>query len=387
MKVIGMVVAVLGLALAGPAAAADRRGTVIAVEPLGTMERPALQRIAAEFPGDIAVRQGARLFRLRYWTVLKGVPAQASGLVAIPLVTPAKGVVIYLHGTNATRALAPSQPDRVDGNEESAVFAGNGYIVALPDYLGLGASRIPHPYMILQPQVDASIDLLRAVRTAFPAPGSRNLFMMGFSQGGQVVSGLHRAIERQPLAGYHLKGTIGIAGPYDLRRASLPKAIENRCRQCVGYLAWAVYAYARYYRHPLRTALNTDYAAAVPRLFDGSKSAAEIGAALPEDPSAVFQPEFLAAMRGGGDNWFTRALARNESWAWVPRAPFRLYFGEDDRDVPPSASRALFDHARARGGNVSLHPLAGADHQDSASRSYAPALAWFDALGDAARRQ
>ncbi|RYG38454.1 hypothetical protein EON81_03635 [bacterium] len=373
-------------AAAGPAAGSgpSRRGTLIRVEPLGTMGQARLQGIAAEFPGNIPVRNGARLFRITYWTVLKGVPTRASGLLATPLAaSPPKGVVLYLHGTNATRALAPSQPDRVDGNEETAVFAGNGYVVVLPDYIGLGVSKAPHPYLIVRPQVDASVDLLRAVRRAVPKLGVRwspSLFMMGFSQGGQVVAGVHRALERHPLPGYRLKGSVGIAGPYDLRRASLPKAIESQCRQCVGYLTWAAYAYATYYRRPLGQVLKPAYAGIVPKLFDGSKLATEIGSALPDDPKVMFQPEFLAAMRSGGDNWFTRALAQNETYAWAPVAPFRLNFGDRDVDVSPSASRSFFDYAKEHRGNVSLHPLTNADHQASASMSYAPTLKWFDEL-------
>lgn len=361
-----------------------RRGTLIDVAPLGTMDRARLQAIAAEFPGKIAVRDGARLFRVTYWTVLKGAPVRASGLVSIPLGgAPAKGVVVYLHGTNATRALAPSQPDRVDGNEETAVFAGNGYVTALPDYIGQGLSTVPHPYLIVQPQVDASVDLLSAVRTVVArlrVKASPDLFMMGFSQGGQVVAGVHRRLERNPLPGYRLRASVGIAGPYDLRGTSLPKAIENECRQCVGYLTWAVYAYAGYYGHPLAEAVQPAYLTAVPNLFDGTKTANEIGAALPDDPKDMFRPEFLTIMRSAGDNWFTRALTENETYAWRPVAPFRLYFGEDDVDVAPAASRAFYDYAKARGGNVSLHPLAGADHQGSAAQVYAPALQWFDAL-------
>ena len=364
-----------------------QRGSVIEVEQIGAIDRTKLQSIAAELPGGIAVANGARLLRVTYWTIWKGRAARASGLVALPDGTAAKGVVMYLHGTNATRALAPSQPRRVDGNEETAVFAGSGYVVVLPDYLGLGASTVPQPYLIVQPQVDASIDLLRAVtwvRRANRDIGQdfkiqSKLMMMGFSQGGQVVAGVHRAIERQPLPDYRLAGSVGIAGPYDLLTASRQIATQTRCRPCVGYLTWAAYAYATYYGRPLSAVFWPGYARAVPPLFDGSKTAAEIGAALPEDPAAMFRPAYLAAMRGDGDNWFTAALRRNQTYAWAPVAPFRLYVGDEDHDVPPAASRALFDYARKRGGAVRLFPVQ-ADHQGSAALAYAPTLAWFDTL-------
>jgi hypothetical protein len=253
----------------------------------------------------------------------------------------------------------------------------------LPDYIGLGVSHLPQPYLITQPQVDASIDMLRAVKQISLQrrfQWSSNLLMMGFSQGGQVVAGIHRELEQHPLPGYNLKGSIGIAGPYDLRKTSLPKALETNCRQCTGYLAWGTYSYASYYCAPLRSALSAEYAELVPDLFDGSKSAQEIGAALPDDPNNIFQPEFLNALRTNTDNWFTKALDSNETYRWIPVAPFRIYYGDEDKDVTPLSSKAFFKFAKPRGGNVSLHSLGPVDHPASAAMTYAPALMWFDQL-------
>ena len=141
--------------------------------------------------------------------------------------------------------------------------------------------------------------------------------MMGFSQGGQVVAGVHRELDRRPLQDYHLKGSVAVAGPFELRKTSLPKAVENECLKCVGYLAWGASAYASYYGHDLREALKPAYVDAVPKLFDGSKTMWEIGAALPAKPEDMFQPQFLKAMRTNGDNWFTKGMDRNETYRWV----------------------------------------------------------------------
>jgi pimeloyl-ACP methyl ester carboxylesterase len=361
-----------------------QRGTVISVETLGRLSQEKLQKMAAELPGAISARQGVELFRVTYWTVFKGKPTKASGLFAAPQgAAPAKGVMMYLHGTNNTRAMSPSQPDRADGDTEAAVFGGNGYYVVLPDYIGLGVSHEPHPYVITKPLVDDSIDMLKAVRQIAKdreLSWSPSLFMMGFSQGGQVVAGVHRELERRPLRDYHLKGSVAVAGPYELRKTSLPKAVENECLKCVGYLAWGAYTYASYYGHPLRDALKPAYVHVVPKLFDGSMTVSEIGAALPAMPEVMFQPKFLNAMRANGDNWFTIGMDRNETYRWVPVAPIRLYTGEQDVDVTPLASKAFFDYAKPRGGNISLHSLGPVDHQTSISLTYAPALKWFDEL-------
>ena len=378
------------VATRSPSAAArqnQQRGTVISVESLGKLSQAELQKLAAELPGAITVKQGVELFRVTYWTMFKGKQTKASGLFAAPVGdAPAKGVMMYLHGTTNTRALSPSQPDRADGDTEAAVFGGNGYYVVLPDYIGLGISHEPHPYIITKPLVDDSIDMLKAVRQIAKDRKLRwspNLFMMGFSQGGQVVAGVHRDLDRHPLRGYRLKGSIGVAGPYELRKTSLPKAIEKECLKCVGYLTWGASAYASYYGHPLSEALKPAYVDVVPMLFDGSKTVWEIGAALPAKPENIFQPEFLNAMRTNGDNWFTKEMDWNETYRWVPVAPIRLYTGEEDVDVTPFASKAFFDYAKPRGGNISLYSLGPVDHQTSISLTYAPALKWFDELAGA----
>lgn len=359
----------------------QQRSSVISVEPLGTLSQTRLQKIAAELPGAISVKQGVELARITYWTVFKGKPTKASGLFAAPVGgAPAQGVVMYLHGTTNTRSLSPSQPDRADGDTDAAVFGGNGYYVVLPDYIGLGVSHEPHPYILTKPLVDDSIDMLKAVRQVARDRNlgwSPNLFMMGFSQGGQVVAGVHRELDRRPLRDYRLKGSVGIAGPYELRKTSLPKAVESQCLKCIGYLAWGAYAYSSYYGHPLGDALKPAYVDVVPGLFDGSKTMMQIGGALPARIEDMFQPEFLAAMQTNGNNWFTKALDRNETYRWRPVAPFRLYYGEADIDVTPAASAAFFNYAKPRGGNISTHSLGPVDHQNSISMTYAPALKWF----------
>ena len=362
----------------------QQRGTLINVESLGIVSQAKLQKIASEFPGKTAVQQDVELFRVTYWTVYKGKPTKASGLLGVPEnVAKPKGVMMYLHGTNNTRTLSPSQPNRADGNSEAAIFGGNGYLVVLPDYIGQGISQDPHPYIITKPLVDDAVDMLKAIRQVAKdrkLGWSPKLFMMGFSQGGQVVAGVHRELDRHPLAEYQLKGSVAVAGPYELRNTSLPKAIENECLKCVGYLAWGASAYASYYGHDLREALKPAYVDVVPKLFDGSKTIWEIGAALPARAEDMFQSQFLEAMRANGDNWFTKGMDRNETYRWVPVAPMRLYHGTADVDVTPKASEVFFDYAKPRGGNVSLYALDKVDHMGSIYLATTAAFNWFEEM-------
>lgn len=369
------------------AARSQRRGELINIQALESLDQAGAQRIASEFPGAIAVTGGARLYRIEYWTVYRNRPVVASGLFSVPSGRRlSKGTVLYLHGTQATRAASPSQPGRVDGNEETAVFAGNGFDVVVPDYIGLGVSMQPQAYTIVAVQIDAALDMLRAVRTASTGlrrgDGSSSLYVLGFSQGGQSAAGVHRALEQTPIAGYRLRGSIGIAGPYDLRALLMRKLAPDQASGAndAGYLAFIANAYSAYYGHSLSEILTDEYAATVPGLFDGSQKPQRIAAALPTDARALLRPDFLHALRADRETWFTRALDENQTFAWTPVAPFRIYYGEADSDVPPQSAHAFFDYAKARGGKVTLHSLGAVDHSDSAALTYAQALAWFEQL-------
>lgn len=366
-----------------PAAGAPLPGWVIRLDPIETRDRAALQRTADELPGAIRVRNDVDLFRLIYWTQVKGRPTPVSGLVAVPRGVAPKGVVVYLHGTTTTRAVSPSLPGRADGDQEAAVFAGSGFITLLPDYVGLGESDLPQAYLVAQPQVDAAVDMLEAIRGVGGVPGLPErlpLFVTGFSQGGQSAAALHRALERRPADGYDLAATVAIAGPHDLLGAIAGKldGPEAENPRNVAYLAFAATAYAAYYDQPLDALLTPELARTVPGLFDGTHSPEAIVAGLPSDTRRLFRPEALAALKAG-NGWFARALRDNGTAAWTPRAPLRIVIGEADEDVPPASSRALLDHAQRRGA-VTLQAVPGADHMGAAADSYAPALAWFESL-------
>lgn len=384
--VVGGCSSIAGPALTTSTVPAPARGDLVSIVPLEVKEPAQLQAMASEFPGGITVSEGVSLFRITYRTTYKDSLVIASGLVGLPRDgSDTKGVVMYLHGTTNTRALSPSQPGRADGNSDAAVFGGNGYVVALPDYVGLGDSTLPQAYVVTKPQVDASVDMLRALRTFTRQQGTSwnsNLFLMGFSQGGQSAAGVHRALEQQPLSGYRLRGTVAVAGPHDLRGLTSAKSGEYGGRHPlnVGYLAFAATAYASYYDKPLGELLQEPYAQTMPGLFDGSRTIQQIGTGLPATTSQLLMPDVYHAITTNADHWFTRKLDENETYAWVPVAPVRIFVGEADANVAPSMSRALYDYAAPRGGAVTVHSFGDVDHMGAISLSYAPALAWFDTL-------
>ena len=365
------------------------RGAVERVVALGSMRQAELQKLAAEFPGDINVANDAELFRIEYWTELKGHATLASGLLSLPSnAASSRGVVMYMHGTNFSRELSPSSPNRADGNQETAVFAGNGYTVLLPDYIGLGVSTEAQAYVVAKPQVDASVDLLRAAQVVVQErkwPWSPKLFLMGFSQGGQSVAALHRELERAPMAGVTLKGSVAIAGPYDLSLVLRTKLSPSEAMKPIniGYIGFAALAYATYYERALADVFADQYAKSLPTLYSGKLPIETVFAGLPDDARKYFTPALANAIATKQPTWLDAALAENQTYQWVPKAPMRLYFGTADEDVPAAATQAFYDYASSHGGHVTTHNVGPVDHMATSAAAYAPTLRWFDTLGNA----
>jgi hypothetical protein len=104
-----------------------------------------------------------------------------------------KGIVVYFHGTQFNKADVGSNINFVETQTIAAVFASQGYITIIPDYIGQGIDwHNVHPY-VLYPQVNAktAIDMLTSpeVQSAIMAqyPGITaplKLFSAGYSEGG-----------------------------------------------------------------------------------------------------------------------------------------------------------------------------------------------------------
>jgi pimeloyl-ACP methyl ester carboxylesterase len=329
----------------------------------------------------IHVDSSVDLYRVSYWSVRAGQPALASGLFAVPSDRAPRATVVWLNGTNTVRTDAPSMGSEV-GLLISGAFAGNGFLLLAPDYLGLGLSSGHHPYLDPTATADVTIDLLRAGQELAAGVGVRwptPLMLVGFSQGGYSTAVVHRELERHPEPNVDLRGSAALAPPMDLEGRTVPHALEGKSTGDSVYLAFLAFAWSQTLQQPLASLLTDALAARVPALFDGLHQVDEIAAELPKDPRQLFRPEGLKA---GWPPWFRDALAQSEVVAWAPRAPLRLYFGAADVDVWPDDPKHAAAQMKALGGNVHLVPLGAVDHNGVVLHGVPQVLRWFAALAD-----
>ncbi|MFG2983310.1 alpha/beta hydrolase family protein [Streptomyces sp. NPDC048258] len=204
----------------GAPASATARGALISVTPLDTLGRDQVVAALGTLGFDPGtVRYGVTAYRLDYATVdPQGRPTTAPGLLVLPRGGPHRlDLASDTHGTLATRDDAPSGGAGYN-RLTPYLHASAGRAVAAPDYPGLGGGPGSHPYMDTRSAVTASVDMLKAARTAagrLGRPVTRDVYATGFSQGGQVAMAVGRELSRGR-DGLRLRALAPIAGPHTL---------------------------------------------------------------------------------------------------------------------------------------------------------------------------
>jgi hypothetical protein len=221
--------------------------------------------------------------------------------------------------------------------------------------------------------------MIRAVRDAAPKLGAwePKTLITGFSEGGYSTAVVQRALEAVPEPGVDVRAAAAIAPPLELAELTVPHAFENKSESDTMYLAFLAHAYARTYGHPLESLLTDDAAKLVTTLFDGLHTDDDITAKLPKNPREIFRPEIVVSLTENKPSWFRDALVANDAHDWAPKAPLRLYYGDNDVDVFPDDPKSAAAAMKARGGNVELIAVGAFDHTQTALHALPLVIAWF----------
>ncbi len=352
-----------------PAAPAD-----VELTPLRTINRvEAVLLLRAIGLEDVPVAHDVDCYRMIYTTHdASGRALRVSGLLALPRGAPARRLVSFQHGTSTTHDAVPSKPDGT-GLGAAIVFAGNGYALLAPDYIGLGASQEIHPYLVAEDAARAVVDMIRAARRIDGVPNGP-VFLSGFSQGGQASMAALRVLEAD---GETVLAAAPVAGPYDARGVSLGVALRGGAPSHALYLAYMSRGYAAHYGRPLESVLTPDYARRVSEIFGASYTPQQIIAALPANPRALFNADFLEAFDENKPHWLLDAMARSDVSDWAPKTPVRLYYGAADIDVAPEEALHAARAMRARGADVTAVDVGPVGHDPSMLAATPLILAWL----------
>ncbi|MFD4633803.1 alpha/beta hydrolase [Streptomyces sp. NPDC058284] len=362
------------------------RGDLLKVEPVADLSRADVVRFLEGEKVDAGmVRYGVAAYRLTYRTVdVQGRPTTATGLFALPKSSAGRalGLVSDAHGTMVHRDYAPSVADDL-GPASPYVQAAAGKAVAAPDYLGLGKGPGLHPYMDTRSAVTASEDMLRASRTAAGRKGralSGDLYITGFSQGGQVAMALAKELKGKH-SGFRTRAVAPVSGPYDLSGEEMPALYDGRVNGTSGvfYLSYFLVAQNRLhpvYKNPAE-AFRAPYAPLVEKLFDGRHHEEDVIGVLPGSVRELLTSAFYERLKHPTGGLEEVLKANDGSCDWKPDAPVRLYASHGDTDVPIGNARSCAADLAAHGVRAPVMDQGGVPHMESVAKAAPKIARWF----------
>lgn len=327
-------------------------------------------------------------YRLIYHTIDPfGQPTIASGAVIIPVGSSCThAMAAYMHGTILNREDVPS---RLNSEIVVAYYLGAfRYVAVLPDYLGLGDSPGPHPYMHAASEASASVDMLRAAREFCAQKGvalNGQLFLTGYSQGGHVCMATHKMIEEQFPEEFQVTASAPCSGPYDASGVQAEVIVAEEPYPAPYYLPYVLFSYKYVYPwlyDDVHEILVEPYATLLPPLFLGNNGSGVVDDVMPVVPNDILVETMLQEFITDPEHPFREALRENDLYDWTPAARVRMFYCDADDHVfyqnSTVALQAMLDNGAA---DVdAINAGAGLDHNGCAFPALLNAKGVFDAL-------
>lgn len=279
-----------------------------------------------------------------------GSPIEASGIFFLPRQTGKEfPMICYHHGTQIVkdRKIAFTGEQAI-----CTIFSASGYMVAFPDYIGLGESKKTHLYHHVETEAGASIDLLRAVKELNKkenAKQSKFLFLTGYSQGGHATLATLKVMQEKHADEFNVTAAAPMSGAYDL--AGIQSEVMYKPYAHPGYLPYLVYSYQEVYQcfNDANDCFKTAYAEILPPLFDGKHSMGDINKVMPPIPKDVLKDEFMEAFKTNAEFPFKVALSKNSVHDWKPEAPVMMCYCTADEQVNYKNAFIAKDAMEAKG--------------------------------------
>jgi len=345
-----------------------------------------LPTISELLPLIIDVTNGIDYHKIVYQTIgLDGQLTEASGAVAVPTgFDGSSPIATYCHGTSILESNIPSAI-----NAESnigVIFASEGFVVTMPDYLGFGASEGFHPYHHANSTASTTVDMIRATKQMLDLQSvdySDQLFIFGYSQGGHSAMATVKAIEEFHADELPITAAAPMSGAYDLAGVQATTFEQDIAYGAPYYLPYILLAYNEVYKVYPSTSdfLKSPWDEMLPPLFDGYHSPAEVNAIMPEIPNDIILDSVFDAFLNNPNHIFRQMLRDNSLLNFTPSTPLKIFYCNGDPLVLYQNSELACETYIANGATdiecIDGGPL---DHGGCVLPSLIGARGWFKSL-------
>lgn len=302
------------------------------------------------------IKFGFEVFDITYKTKWHdGSTVIASGLVFIPKITnkfiPSE--LIYLHGTKMSKARSINL--KIGEQSICSGYAAEGYVVAYPDYVGLGNGERFHLYQHAGTEAQASIDMMRAVHELMKQNNVKTdnrLFITGYSQGGHAAMAMHKEIQEKYSTEFNVAASSPMSGAYDI------SGVQSKCMfekyAFPSYLPYLLRAYDEVYdifEEDFTSLFKPPYDTIVAKYYDGNYDIWDINPMMPEVPVTMLKDEVIKKYISTNPENLQRILRDNDVYDWKPNAPMQLCYCQSDEQVNYINAFIAYDKMKANGSN------------------------------------
>lgn len=341
------------------------RGRVMEVRPYASYSVAEVESIMGtvhpSIPQLIPPTYGVDMYVVLYETPgARGEMTYASGLLAMPVTEEEVSfpMISYQHGTVLHKEGVAT---RGEGEWQlGAIMATDGYICAMPDYLGLGYGPGFHPYIHAKTEASAVIDMLRASRTILKDKGvdwNEQLYLVGYSQGGHATMAAHREIQMRHKGEFEVTASAPMAGPYDASGVQEKVITGQNPYPTPGYLPYIVYSYDLVYnivKEDPSTLFKAPYDSIVAANMNQVRGIGYLNSLCDPIPRRMMKDSVMAAYEADPHHPLKVALRDNDLWDWVPQTHMRLFYCTADDQVSYENSIVAYNHFMQAGGDPAL---------------------------------
>ncbi len=298
-------------------------------------------------------KYGVWAYKVSYKTKFKNKDVVASGVVCVPMTDSSEQfpMLSFQNGTNTLNSKAPSNNITDEYFTLIQAIASLGYIVVIPDYIGFGtSSTMFHPYLDKESTLSSILDMYGAVKE-MTSPKfldlnlSKDLYLMGYSQGAWASIALTNEIETKHANDYTLKGTAAGGGVYDLTTLIDYIMGQNTYPMPV-YLGYIFHSYIQKGSISIsyQDVFNAPYASLIPTLYNGERDGASINNQLSTTIKVLFSNEFRTGYKTAEKYATLRAaLKQNSVEPWKTNVRIFMRHGATDTYVPVFQSLNLYE--------------------------------------------
>lgn len=314
------------------------------------------------------LKYGVTLYKITYNTQdFNGKEIIASGAVIVPTgLSETSALVSFQHGTITSEINAPSNFELNSESGIGSLFGATGYIIAMPDYVGYGASKNEdHPYENKVGLSVPTVDFLKAVKEFIKKNNinwNNNLLLTGYSEGGYATLAAQKLIEEKYSDEFNLVASSCGAGAYN-KSATVNYLLSNTSSGNANFnrsYIWVLLTYNSLYKinKPMSYYFKEPYASQI-----NSEGAA---VSISESLNTLFNDDFKTRYLNGQEVELMNAVKDNDIFDWKPITPTQLYHGDKDDYVPYINSETAYQAMKNRGANnVELKTILLGNHASS----------------------